>query len=140
MIASTGPLIALLLAEQHRGDLSPYLAPAEGWRPFLISIGGAPAPDVPDDELRLIGAAAALTAGEPKRAIRILLDTEYLMELRDVAAALRLAAHTLDLNRYPGGSGAILSAEEMASLGGELPAPADPGAQLIVLVAGRLIP
>ena len=141
MIASRRLLIPLLLAEQYRGDLSPYLAPAGGLRPPLpVLIGGAPAMDVPDGELPLIAAAAALAAGEPKRALRILADTEDLGGLRDVAAALRFAAHTLDLNRYPGGSGAVMSAEEMASLAGELPAPADPGSQLIVLVAGRLIP
>ena len=117
MIASRELLVQLLLAEQHRGDLSLYLAPAGGlWPPLPVLIGGAPATDVPDGELPLIAAAAALAAGEPKRALRILADTDDLGGLHDVAAALRFAAHTLDLNRYPGGSGAVMSAEEMASL------------------------
>lgn len=141
MVASTQLLIHLLLAEQHRGDLSPYLALAEG-RPLSspVSLRGAPGETVPAEELPLVAAAAALAAGEPKRALRVLHDTPNLPELQEVVASLRLAAQTLDLNRYPGGSGAVLSAGEMASLGGALTTPTEPGAKLVVLVAGRLIP
>jgi len=61
-------------------------------------------------------------------------------EVEEVAGALRLAARTLDLNWYPGGGGAVISAEDIAKMSGEMPRPDDPGTKLVVLIAARLIP
>jgi CHAT domain-containing protein len=136
MLASTGLLVSLLAAEQHRGDLSPFLALAdESVRRVDRSLSG-----LPDAERPLVAAAAALAAGEPKRALRAIENAGGSREIQEVAAALRLAARTLDLNWYPGGGGAVISAEDIARLTGEVPRPDDPGTKLVVLIAARLIP
>jgi hypothetical protein len=129
-------LVPLLAAEQHRGDLSPFLALADGpVRRLDRSLSG-----LPDAERPLVAAAAALAAGEPKRALRAMENAGGSRDIEDVAGALRLAAHTLDLNWYPGGGGAPISAEDMARMTGEVPRPDDPGTKLVVLIAARLIP
>src|SRR6266702_136725 len=111
MLASTGLLVSLLAVEQHRGDLSLFLALADG--PARRGDG-------------------ALSAGEPKRALRAVGNAGGSREVEEVAGALRLAAHTLDLNWYPGGGGAPISAEDMVRLAGEVPRPDDPGTKLVV--------
>ena len=136
MLASTRLLVSLLAAEQHRGDLSRFLARADGaaGRP-----DGLPS-DFPDAERPLVAAAAALAAGEPKRALRAIATAGDSGEAGEVAGALRLAAHTLDHNWYPGGGGAVISEEDIADMTGEVPRPDDRGAMLVVLIAARLIP
>jgi CHAT domain-containing protein len=136
VLASTGLLVSLLSVEQHRGDLSPFLALADGFSDVVDSSLS----DLPGAERPLVAAAAALAAGEPKRALRVIESAGGSREIEEVAGALRLAAHTLDLNWYPGGGGAVMSAEDMAGIPRVGPEPVDPGAALVVLVAARLIP
>ena len=136
MLASTGLLVSLLAAEQHRGDLSPFLALADG----PVRRVDGPLSDLPDAERPLVAAAVALAAGEPKRALRAVGNAGGSREVEEVAGALRLAAYTLDLNWYPGGGGAPISDEDMARLAGEVPRPDDPGTSLVVLIAARVIP
>ncbi len=136
MLASTGLLVSLLAAEQHRGDLSLFLALADGPARRVDE----PLSDLPDAERPLVAAAAALAAGEPKRALRAVGNAGGSREVEEVAGALRLAAHTLDLNWYPGGGGAPISGEDMARLAGEVPRPDDPWTSLVVLIAARVIP
>jgi CHAT domain-containing protein len=136
VLASTDLLVSLLTAEQHRGDLSPFLALADGF----VDPADRSLSELPRVERPLVAAAAALAAGEPKRALRAIENAGGSREIEEVAAALRLAAHTLDLNWYPGGGGAVISADDMARMTGEVPRPDDPGTKLVVLIAARLIP
>jgi len=131
MLTSTGLLVSLLSAEQHRGDLSPFLVMAGG------SVRGVdwPLSDLPNAERTLVAAAAALAAREPKRALRTVENAGGTREIEEVAGALRIASHTLDLNWYPGGGGAVISAEDMDSLAAEIPRPDDAGTKLVVLIA-----
>jgi hypothetical protein len=55
VLASTGLLVSLLTAEQHRGDLSPFLALADG---FVDPVDRSLA-DLPGVERPLLAAAAA---------------------------------------------------------------------------------
>ncbi|MFE6158104.1 CHAT domain-containing protein [Streptomyces sp. NPDC056486] len=95
----------------------------------LPALSASPPPDP------LIAAASALATGEPKRALRLLDGAQG-----PRAEALRIAAHTLDLNWSPGGSGAVMSQEEMERAGVAPPRPSDPDAALVTLVAARFIP
>ena len=123
MLASTGLLVSLLAAEQHRGDLSPFLALADG----SVRRVDRSLSDFPDAERPLVAAAVALAAGEPKRALRAMGNAGGSREIEEVAGALRLAAYTLDLNWYPGGGGAPISDGDIAAMTGEVPRPEDPG-------------
>jgi CHAT domain-containing protein len=136
MLVSTGLLLSLLTAEQHRGDLSPFLALADG----SVRRVDRSLPDLPDAERPLVAAAAALAAGEPKRALRAIENAGGSRETEEVVGALQLAARTLDLNWYPGGGGAVISDEDIARMAREVPRPDDPGTKLVVLIAARLIP
>ena len=78
MAVSPDVVLELLLFEQRRGDLAPQLDSADA----------------------LEASAAALAAGEPKRALRLLDGLTG-----PLAAALSVAARNLDLNRQPGGAG-----------------------------------
>ncbi|MEU4211549.1 CHAT domain-containing protein [Streptomyces sp. NPDC026206] len=114
---------------------------------FLLHGHGVPVSSgFPTYERPLVAAAAALAAGEPKRALRVLgrvggPGSGRPREIGQVAAALRTCARALDLNWFPGGGGAVMSSEDITSVIGPPPQPmADPGAALVVLVAARLIP
>jgi hypothetical protein len=135
MLASTGRLVSLLTVDQHRGDLSPFLALADG----SVRRVDAALSDLPHTERPLVAAAAALAVGEPKRALRTIESATGSWEIEEVAGALRLAAHTRDLNWYPGSSGAVISAEDIAKLTRDVPRSDDPGTNLVVLIAARLI-
>lgn len=133
MLTTARLLASLLAAEQHRGEIVRFLPQAAAGRPDQL-------PPLPDDERPLVAAAAALAAGEPKRALRALANAGDSGEKGAVAGALRLAARTLDLNRYPGGGGAVISQEDIAAMTGEVPTPEDRGAMVVVWFAARLIP
>ncbi|MFH8591131.1 CHAT domain-containing protein [Streptomyces rimosus] len=106
----------------------------------LLLATGPPLPQGPTAGAPLLAAAAALAVGEPKRALRLLDGAGGQREDGAAAAALRLAAHTLDLNRYPGQGGAVMSWEETRSAAGPVPEPSTPEAALVVLAAARLVP
>ncbi len=90
-------MLQLLVREQWRGGTN-GLMPEAVW------------PGVPQDEVALVAAAAALGAGEPKRALMNLgeLMTDGDGDLAAVNRALRRLALTLEHNWFPGGAGAIL--------------------------------
>jgi hypothetical protein len=73
----------------------------------------------PPEERPLAEAAAALAAGEPKRALRALdsgavpATATSRTAVHDVTDALRVAALAQDLNRFPGGGGAVTSQEDI---------------------------
>ncbi|GAA3840964.1 hypothetical protein GCM10022226_74230 [Sphaerisporangium flaviroseum] len=129
MLRSTDLLVSLLLSEQHRNDLSLYLGP-DGQVAALASL--------PDEERPLAVSAAAIAAGRPKHALRVLEGVTGSREVVEVASALRVAARTNDLNLFPGGAGQALP--QAVPVAGEVPTPVDPGADLVVLVAARMIP
>lgn len=106
----------------------------------LLLATGPPLPQGPAAGAPLVAAAAALAVGEPKRALRLLDGAGGQREDGAAAAALRLAAHTLDLNRYPGQGGAVMSWEETRSAAGPAPEPSTPESALVVLAAARLVP
>ncbi|MEV6956991.1 hypothetical protein [Streptomyces sp. NPDC051183] len=114
---------------------------------LLAGHGTVPPGGVPPVERPLAEAAAALAAGEPKRALRALgsgarpATGTARTAVHDVANALRVAALAQDLNWFPGDGGAVMSEEDIARVARPAPRPvADPDAVLLVLVAARLIP
>ncbi|GAA2208800.1 hypothetical protein GCM10009850_042580 [Nonomuraea monospora] len=127
MLHSTDLLVSLLLTERHGDDLTPFLR-EEGRSTVLVAI--------PEAERPLVVAAGAIAAGEPKRALRALDGLRGPVEVLEVAAALRLAARTADVHLYPGGG----APQDMLPDAGPVPAPAEPGADLVVQVAARVIP
>ncbi|MFD7815625.1 CHAT domain-containing protein [Streptomyces sp. NPDC059785] len=114
---------------------------------LLCGHGTPPPGGVPPAERPLAEAAAALAAGEPKRALRELAPgttpatAASRTAVHDVADALRIAALTQDLNWYPGDGGAVMSEEDIVRAVRPVPRPvADSDATLLILVAARLIP
>lgn len=106
MLESAGLIAELLLIEQLSGDLTPFQDPSA-----LDSI--------PDRERPLVVAAAALAAGEPKRALRTLEAVADDGRVGDdghvgiVATALATAARTLDVNWSLGGGWTAPSSEDL---------------------------
>ena len=85
----------------------------------------------------LVRAAAALSAGEPRRALRLIDEADA--DEPALADALRALAHVLDRNWFPGGAGAVLEDADLAELDvPELAVPAGDAA-VPVFLAGRLL-
>lgn len=93
---------------------------------------------IPAEEQLLVLAAAALAAGEPKRAKR-LLQSPLPAGLADLAAVLVNLATVMDLNWCPGDAGAILSVDEAAVLDRAQAANLSPQ-DVIRYLAGWLVP
>ncbi len=92
-------------------------------------------------EKSMIAAAASITGGEPKRALRELAAAgqEPGSDAFVVAEALRRLALTLDRNWFPGGSGATLEEGDLEAIVGQpLPDPG-PGVALLVAVATDVV-
>ncbi|WP_189173824.1 CHAT domain-containing protein [Streptomyces lasiicapitis] len=130
---SRGPLPDGLSRDDLSHDVLDVLL--AGALPPERSAGAAARPAAP-----LLAAARSLAAGEPRRALRLLERVDGPAPAADIAAALRTAAHTLDLNWSPGGGGAVLSDGDEELLSARPPEPSDPGARLVVFVATRLLP
>lgn len=138
MLQSAELIVSFLLSEQYRGDLASHAEPIAG------KVAGRDyAPAVPEREVPLVAAAAALAAGEAKYASDILNGSHA---EDGVARALLVAATHLDLGRYPGGTGAELSSAHTHaqlraaldhSMHAHAPAP-DPDTHLVILVATEL--
>ena len=126
-------LIRLLLLEQRAVDPVAFLDPVRAAE-TLTQV--APADRV------LFAAAAALSAGEPKRALRLLDATPLTGDAAAIAGALRRAAFAIDRNWSPGGTGAVLSQDDMATFAATNrgAAPTDPDLQVVVFVADDLLP
>lgn len=115
---------------------------------LLLTGHGTPPPGgVPPAERPLAEAAAALAAGEPKRALRALdpgagpATATPRTAVHDVTDALHVAALAQDLNWFPGGGGAVMSQEDIDRAVRPVSRPvADPDAALLVLIAARVIP
>jgi CHAT domain-containing protein len=124
-------ILQLLVREEWRGrpgDVVPDGA------------GGAFAAELPPAEIVLVTAAAALNAGEPKRALAILDGSPPGDgELDTVARALRIVATSLDRNWFPGGAGAVLEAGDVEQLDAAPMEATTAEAWLLVVVASRLV-
>ncbi|HET9444392.1 MAG TPA: CHAT domain-containing protein, partial [Acidimicrobiales bacterium] len=132
MLTSALVLLQLVQRDEQRGPPVEVLAAAAG---------GLLAGQPPPSEVPLLAAGAALNAGEPKRAVRIL-DGAALPPGGDeaaVAAAFRKVAAVLDGNWFPGGTGAVLEGGDLAGLAAAVPVATGPDAALVVLVAGECV-
>lgn len=94
---SLARVLHLLLREQWRGGAG------------VLGPGTHLAEDLPGAEAGLVAAAAALGAGEPKRALRVLgTEPGTSGDHAAVDRVLRKVAATLEHNWFPGGAGAVL--------------------------------
>ena len=95
-------------------------------------------PGVEANEAALVAAAAALSVGNAKRALRALEAHGYDSgsDAGVVADALENLANALDRNWFPGGAGAVLEEGDIGRVAGEAPsaASAAPPVQLLVMV------
>jgi hypothetical protein len=125
-------LLHLLLREEWRDRPGDYLS---------AHAGSALAARFPAGEDRLIAAAAAVSAGEPKRALRLLDDAALPPDgdLPPVATAIRAVATTLERNWFPGGAGAVLEPGDVERLTAPAIRAATPEGSLLALLATRLV-
>jgi CHAT domain-containing protein len=122
-------ILRLLLREEWRG----------GPDALRSEQGGLPAA-----ETILVQAAAALGAGEPKRAVRLLDATpppsgDAAQDLAAVGRVLRVVADMLEWNWFPGGTAAVADPGDPARSDIALLAPASPDAAVLVTVGGQLV-
>lgn len=121
-------VLALLLREEWRGGTGVLGANA----PLPTGLSAL--------EVGLVRSAAALGAGEPKRAVQILdAIPEQSADLAAVERALRILADSLEWNWFPGGAGAVLEPGDVDRLRWESLPPTTPQARPLVLVADRLL-
>ena len=97
-----------------------HLLVREQWRNGPVpGDPGRPRPELPPDQGAVVAAAAALGAGEPKRALRELGEPPPASD-GDRAAVdrvLRRLALTLEHNWFPGGAAAVLDPGEVGPFG-----------------------
>ncbi|HUG47675.1 MAG TPA: CHAT domain-containing protein [Candidatus Limnocylindria bacterium] len=134
MLASVELITGLLLREQYR------FAPA-AVRAALESggLGG-----VPPAELPLISAAASISGGEPRRALRELeaLSAPPGSDEQAAAQAIRRLAQALDRNWFPGGGGAVLDEgdlERMLDGAADQATAASPAVALLIQLATNVL-
>ncbi|GGV29597.1 CHAT domain-containing protein [Streptomyces spectabilis] len=96
--------------------------------------------DAARPEHPLVASARALATGEPRRALRHLAGVREPGATDDMAAALRVTAHALDLNWYPGGQGAVLADGDAERLAAGPPRQPAPDAALLEFCAARFLP
>ncbi|WP_172382609.1 CHAT domain-containing protein [Streptomyces sp. MNP-20] len=96
--------------------------------------------DATRPEHPLVASARALATGEPRRALRRLAGVREPGGVDDMAAALRVAAHALDLNWYPGDGGAVLAEGDAERLAAGAPRTPAPEAALVEFCAARFLP
>jgi tetratricopeptide (TPR) repeat protein len=124
-------ILQLLVREEWRGRPGDVLRGAAD---------GSFAADLPPEEVALAAAAAALTAGEPKRALSILdASPTRTDELDRVARALRVVATALERNWFPGGAGAVLESGDVGRLDIRPIQATTPEGSVLVLVASRFV-
>ncbi|MGY1727858.1 CHAT domain-containing protein [Geodermatophilus sp. SYSU D01062] len=128
---SLGMLLNLLVREEWRGHPGRVLEEAGD---------GSYRDQLPDAEIRLVAASAALNAGEAKRALQLL--SELPTGSGDTAAvgeALRHLARIVDRNWFPGGGAAVLEPGDAERLTVDPPRPTTPAGLLLIVVATRLV-
>ncbi len=131
MLASAELILGLLQREQYRFSPSAVrLAIEDG------SLGNVPAHELP-----LLGAAAAVAAGEPRRALGELESCSAAdgSDEKAVAEAIRRVAVVLDRNWFPGGAGAIIDEQDLELFAGARSAKGGPHVALLVDVAWNVL-
>ncbi|MGY1673072.1 CHAT domain-containing protein [Geodermatophilus sp. SYSU D00710] len=127
---SLGMLLNLLIREEWRGHPGRVLEEAGD---------GSYRNQLPDAEIQLVAAGAAICAGEAKRALQLLSEPTGSGDTAAVGEALRQLARTVDRNWFPGASAAVLEPGDAERLTADPPRPTTPAGLLLMVVATRLI-